>query len=129
MANLSRLHRQPRDTGQFCGAAILPEGSQGATLGSLTCSSSSPSGALQLVGEPGLAFCSWGRPALTAVIPQGASAGHAAWDCVSPASLGGSLVSIVESVGRCFQTFEVTREGIFWNRRSIFLLSAPWQSC
>ena len=58
-----------------------------------------------------LAFCSWGRVAVTAVIPQGASAGHAAWDCVAPASLGGSPVGTVESVGRCSQTFEVMTEG------------------
>ena len=58
-----------------------------------------------------LAFCSWGRPALTAVIPQSASAGHAAWDCVAPASLGGSPVGTVESVRRCSQTFEVMTEG------------------
>jgi hypothetical protein len=66
---------------------------------------------LELIGRPAagwraraLALCSWGRPALTAVIPQGASAGHAAWDCVAPAAPGGSPVG---SVGRCSQTFEL----------------------
>ena len=38
------------------------------------------------------ALCSLVLPALTAVILPGASAGHAAWDYVGPASPGGSLV-------------------------------------
>ena len=38
------------------------------------------------------ALCSLVLPALTAVILPGASAGHAAWDYVVPASPGGSLV-------------------------------------
>ena len=36
-----------------------------------------------------------GRPAVTAVIRQGASTGHAAWDCVAPAALGARPVGTV----------------------------------
>ena len=91
MANLAGLHRQPRDTGQFCGAAILPDGSQGATLASLgTRRSSGTSGALRLAGAKVQVLSSLGQPASTVGILQGASAGRAAWGCVVPASLGGS---------------------------------------
>ena len=56
------------------------------------------------------AHFSLGPPALIAGILQGAFAGRAAWECVVPASIGGSHAGTVEDVGRCCQKVDIMTE-------------------